>query len=180
MISGNLLTFVFYVHRLHCLQISTTEGDAMDAGTLTNEGLIELHLDGVTQSEILAQMISLLFKQNRIASESEFSKGVLERESECTTGFGNGFAIPHCKSDTVKQASIVVAKCRNDIEWDALDGEPVKYVIMLAIPKSQGGTTHLEILGMLSRKLMDDDFRDAFIAATQKHQILDLLAESGE
>jgi PTS system fructose-specific IIA component len=145
--------------------------------SLINEGLIELNLDATTQREVISQLTSLLREQDRIESESAFIQGVLEREAEFSTGFGNGFAIPHCKSDTVKTASIIIGKTTNEIEWNALDDKSVTFIIMLAIPASEGGSTHLRILSTLSGKLMDDEFRNQLMNAVKPEQILDLLDE---
>jgi fructose-specific phosphotransferase system IIA component len=145
--------------------------------SLINEGLIELNLDATTQREVISQLTSLLREQDRIESESAFIQGVLEREAEFSTGFGNGFAIPHCKSDTVKTASIIIGKTTNEIEWNSLDDKPVTFIIMLAIPASEGGSTHLRILSTLSGKLMDDEFRNQLMNAVKPEQILDLLDE---
>ncbi len=147
----------------------------LEIKSLINEDLIELNLAASTQTEVISQLTSLLRKQGRIKSESAFMEGVLEREAEFSTGFGNGFAIPHCKSDTVESASIIIGKTSNGIEWNSLDEKPVTFIIMLAIPAAEGGTTHLQILSALSGKLMDDEFRDQLMSAEQPEQILNLL-----
>lgn len=147
----------------------------MEIKALINEDLIELNLDATTQKEVISQLTSLMAQQGRIESESAFFEGVLEREAEFSTGFGNGFAFPHCKSETVKTASVIIGKTEQGIEWNSLDGEPVTFIIMLAIPETEGGTTHLKILAALSGKLMDDQFRDQLLKVDKPKQILNLL-----
>ncbi|MEH7494298.1 PTS sugar transporter subunit IIA [Neobacillus niacini] len=147
----------------------------MEIKSLINEDLIELNLVAATQIEVISQLTSLLRQQGRIKSETAFIEGVLEREAEFSTGFGNGFAIPHCKSDTIEAASIIIGKTSNGIEWNSLDDNPVTFIIMLAIPAAEGGTTHLKILSALSGKLMDDEFRDQLMNAAQPEQIINLL-----
>lgn len=149
----------------------------MEIKSLINEELIDLNLTATSQEDVINQLSSLLARQGRIESEAEFVKGVLERESEFSTGFGNGFAIPHCKSDTVRTASIIIGRAETGVEWNSLDNSPVTFIIMLAIPASQGGTTHLQILSLLSGKLMDPEFRDNLMNATNSEQILLLLEE---
>jgi fructose-specific phosphotransferase system IIA component len=150
----------------------------MDVKSLINEELIVLDLDAQSQTEVIEQLSTLLIRQDRINSKEEFIQGVQEREAEFSTGFGNGFAIPHCKSETVKTASVVIGRLTNGVDWSALDNNPVDFVIMLAIPKTEGGNTHLQILAALSGKLMDDDFRDNLLKADQSEQILSLLDEA--
>jgi fructose-specific phosphotransferase system IIA component len=151
------------------------EGEVLEIKSLINEDLIELNLVAATQKEVISQLTSLLRQQSRIKSESKFIDGVLEREAEFSTGFGNGFAIPHCKSDTVETASIIIGKTAKGIEWNSMDDKPVTFIIMLAIPAAEGGTMHLQILSALSGKLMDDEFRDQLMNAAQPEQILNLL-----
>jgi fructose-specific phosphotransferase system IIA component len=150
------------------------EGEMLEIKSLINENLIDLNLEAFTQKDVISQLTSLLAKQGRIKSESVFIEGVLEREAEFSTGFGNGFAIPHCKNDTVKKASIIIGKTNEGIEWNSLDNNPVTFIIMLAIPATEGGTTHLQILSTLSGKLMDDEFREKLMNASHPEKILNL------
>jgi PTS system fructose-specific IIA component len=145
--------------------------------SLINEELIVLDLEASNQLEVIEHLASLLEKQERIESKSAFIQGVLDREAEFTTGFGNGIAIPHCKNPTVKKASIVIGRTIKGIDWNSLDGLEVSFVIMLAIPPSEGGTTHLQILSTLSSKLIDPDFRSRLMNAKDKQEILKLLEE---
>ncbi|BDG47231.1 MULTISPECIES: fructose PTS transporter subunit IIA [Parageobacillus] len=149
----------------------------MEITSLINEELIVLDLEASNQLEVIEHLASLLEKQERIESKSAFIQGVLDREAEFTTGFGNGIAIPHCKNSTVKKASIVIGRTIKGIDWNSLDGLEVSFVIMLAIPSSEGGTTHLQILSTLSSKLIDPDFRSRLMNAKDKQEILKLLEE---
>jgi fructose-specific phosphotransferase system IIA component len=149
----------------------------LEITSLINEELIVLDLEASNQLEVIEHLASLLEKQERIESKSAFIQGVLDREAEFTTGFGNGIAIPHCKNSTVKKASIVIGRTIKGIDWNSLDGLEVSFVIMLAIPPSEGGTTHLQILSTLSSKLIDPDFRSRLMNAKDKQEILKLLEE---
>ncbi|MFD1359068.1 PTS sugar transporter subunit IIA [Fictibacillus halophilus] len=147
----------------------------MEITSLINSDLIDLELESSDQLGVIDELATLLVKQDRLDSKSSFIEGVLEREAHFTTGFGNGIAIPHCKSVTVKQASIVIGKLINGVDWKAMDNNDVHFVIMLAIPESEAGTTHLQILSKLSGKLIDEDFRNRLMSTTEKEDVLHLL-----
>ena len=84
----------------------------------------------------------------------------LAREDEGTTGMMEGFAIPHAKSDAIKEAAVIVVKDATGITgWDTMDGAPVNVAIALLIPGEQAGTTHLKILSKVAEALMDEGFR---------------------
>ena len=55
--------------------------------------------------------------------------------------------------------SLVLLKPKSPVAWNSLDGQPVRVVILLAIRVGQAGTTHMQVLAKLARKIMDDDFR---------------------
>ena len=102
----------------------------------------------------------------------ELMAAFLARESEGTTGMMEGFAIPHAKSDTVKQASVIVVKDESGVAgWDTMDGNPVKVAIALLIPGAQAGTTHLKILSKVAEALMDEEFRATVTSATDPAEI---------
>ncbi|MCM3717811.1 PTS sugar transporter subunit IIA [Fictibacillus phosphorivorans] len=147
----------------------------MEITTMINRDLIDLDLKSSDQLGVIDELASLLVKQDRLDSKSSFIEGVLEREAHFTTGFGNGIAIPHCKSGTVKQASIVIGKMANGVDWKAMDDHDVHFVIMLAIPETEAGTTHLQILSKLSGKLIDEDFRNRLMSTNEKEDVLHLL-----
>lgn len=147
----------------------------MDISSLTNERLINMEIEAKDQKEAIEKVALLLENEDKIESKDEFIKGVLKREKEVTTGFGNGIAIPHCKINSVKEASIAIGKLNKAVDWDALDGKPVQYIVMLAIPNKEANTTHLKVLSTLATKLMENAFVDELLNADDAKKIIELL-----
>ena len=48
---------------------------------------------------------------------------------------------------------------------------------MIAVPKESGGNQHLKILQMLSRKLMDDNYRERLLSVQTIKESYKLLEE---
>jgi len=46
---------------------------------------------------------------------------VWQREQVYSTGFGHGFAMPHCKTNAVRSNSLVLLKLRAPVAWPSLD-----------------------------------------------------------
>jgi 2-O-A-mannosyl-D-glycerate-specific PTS system IIC component len=147
----------------------------MDLRTLTNDRLIFLNADFKNKEEILNVFIQKLYDEGKITSKEEFYASVMEREGQGATGIGEGLAIPHGKSNAVKEASFVVATLKNEMEWETLDDENVNLVILLAIPKSEQGSTHVDLLAKLTTKLADDDFRDELIKSKTPTEFIEKL-----
>lgn len=127
------------------------------------------------KEQVIDQMIEQLAALGKIDSVAEFKKAILSREAESTTGIGMSVAIPHGKSTAVKEASVIFARNTAGLDWGSLDGEPAKLIFMIAVPAENKEDTHLKILQMLSRKLMDDSFRADLLAAEDKTEMMRLL-----
>ncbi len=108
-----------------------------------------------------------------IASDAdELMAAFLKREDEGTTGMMDGFAIPHAKTDAVKQASVIVVKANTGIaEWATLDESAVTVAIALLVPESQAGTAHIKLLSKVAESLMDNDFRAQVKASADAAEI---------
>lgn len=139
--------------------------------------LIEPHLSGDTRNDIIDEMIQKLSRKGALHSESEFKQAIMNRELEGTTAIGMNIAIPHGKSDAVKKPSVAFGIKRSGVDWKSLDGTDAKLIFMIAVPKESGGNEHLKLLQMLSRKLMDDTYRDKLLSAQTKEEAYKLLDE---
>ncbi|WP_039834073.1 fructose PTS transporter subunit IIA, partial [Paenibacillus sonchi] len=139
--------------------------------------LIKLNLAGTTQDTVIDEMVAVLVNIGAISSARDFKEGILAREDESTTGIGMNIAIPHCKSDAVLKPSVVFGIKQDGVDWKSVDGSRAKLIFMIAVPRNSRENTHLKVLQMLSRKLMDDDFREALLAVATKEEAYLLLEQ---
>ncbi|WFE14752.1 PTS fructose transporter subunit IIABC [Bacillus atrophaeus] len=139
--------------------------------------LIEPTLSGETRDDIIDEMIQKLSRTGMLHSESGFKQAIMNREQEGTTAIGMNIAIPHGKSDAVKKPSVAFGIKRSGIDWNSLDGSEAKLIFMIAVPKDSGGNQHLKLLQMLSRKLMDDSYRERLLSVHTKEEAYKLLDE---
>ena len=125
--------------------------------------------------------LEFLAKQAKELGISDDEAGVLAaykaREAEGTTGMMGGFAIPHCKSDSVKEAAVLVAKFAGDVAWDSMDGQPIKVAISLLVPEGEAGTTFLRMLSQVAVMLMDEGFRNQINATNDADEIASIINE---
>ncbi|PEX48461.1 PTS fructose transporter subunit IIABC [Bacillus cereus] len=144
---------------------------------ITNLELIETDLKGETRDDIIDEMIQKLKHVGALHSVTEFKQAIMNREQESTTGIGVNIAIPHGKSDAVRKPSVVFGIKQSGIDWKSLDGTEAKLIFMIAVPKENEGNQHLKILQMLSRKLMDDSYRERLLSVQTKEEAYKLLGE---
>ena len=144
---------------------------------ITGTELIEPTLSGETRDDIIDEMIQKLSRAGVLHSASEFKQAILNREQESTTAIGMNIAIPHGKSDAVKRPTVAFGIKRSGVDWKSLDGTKAKLIFMIAVPKKSEGNEHLKLLQMLSRKLMDDNYRERLLAVKTKEEAYKLLNE---
>ncbi|WP_068505342.1 PTS fructose transporter subunit IIABC [Paenibacillus kribbensis] len=137
--------------------------------------LINLELEGTTQDAVIDEMIEALERNGAVSSASDLKQAILDREQESSTGIGMNIAIPHGKSEAVLKPSVVFGIKRSGVDWKSLDGSEAKLIFMIAVPCNSKDNTHLKVLQMLSRKLMDGYFREALLAVTTKEEAYQLL-----
>ncbi|AIS59816.1 permease IIC component [Listeria ivanovii subsp. londoniensis] len=132
----------------------------MKLSNITSKELVFLDQDWHSKEAVFDHLIDELHKQGIIEDSKEFKEAVLERETISETGLEKGFAIPHGKSKTVKKAAFAFARLNRPItNWESIDPtNQVKYVFLLAIPEAEAGSTHLELLAELSKRLLEDQF----------------------
>ena len=137
---------------------------------------INLDLQAQTKDELFEEMATKLNQNGYIKNVKKFKKDLYKRESEGNTGIGFGIGIPHAKSKYVKQCCIGIGVSKQGIDYDAIDGEKVHLIFMLAI-EGHEADLHLQALAALSRKLIHEDFREKLLNASSKEEIFELICE---
>ena len=84
----------------------------------------------------------------------------MAREAMGETGMTDGFAVPHAKSDAIKDAAVIVVKNATPLEWPSFDEKPVDVAIALLVPGGEAGTTHIKLLSKTAVLLMRDEFKN--------------------
>lgn len=128
------------------------------SGFVSEENIL-LNQQATTKEEAL-RTISNAAARLGIADDADaVYAAFLAREEIDKTGMVDGFAVPHCKTDAVKSAAVIIFKNAQPVEWPSLDDKPVDIAMALLIPDSEAGTTHLRLLSKAAMLLMDDNFK---------------------
>ncbi|UKY55234.1 fructose-specific PTS transporter subunit EIIC [Streptomyces inhibens] len=150
--------------------------DRVLSGYLT-EQTVKTQLAADEKEAAIREMAELVAGTGKVADVAELVRVALAREAQGTTGLGEEIAIPHAKTDAVTAPVVGFARSADGIDWGSLDGTLAKLVFMIAVPEAAAGDEHLRILALLSRKLMDTDFRARLQGAEDKAAILRALGE---
>ncbi|MEZ9628495.1 PTS 2-O-a-mannosyl-D-glycerate transporter subunit IIABC [Vibrio breoganii] len=149
----------------------------MNLTSLTNSSLITLQTTFTSRNEAIEALAEQLNQQGKLHNKDEYLKAVFAREEQGPTALGEGLAVPHGKTDAVKEAAFAVATLKEDLKWKGLDeDEDVNLIFLIAIPNAEAGSTHMHLLTELTTTLVDDEVREAVLNATNIEQIMALLS----
>ena len=115
-----------------------------------------LHNLRVSDKEQLLQELARKAAAKVKVSEDEILSALLKREALGSTGMGNGVAIPHARFQTIEKPFGIIAKLKQPIKFDAIDGQPVDIVFVLLLPTAAEGE-QLGALACAARKLRGSD-----------------------
>ncbi|WP_085506047.1 PTS fructose transporter subunit IIABC [Thalassobacillus devorans] len=142
---------------------------------ITTPELINIDLEGSSRDDVIDELIQTLDTEGVLDSKTEFKQAIINREQESSTGLGMNIAIPHGKSSAVKKPAVVFGIKRDGVDWNSMDGTDAKLIFMIAVPKERQGDDHLKILQMLSRRLMDEKFREDLLHVKTREEAYQLL-----
>lgn len=133
-------------------------------------------LKSTNKESAINELIDVLKSDERIIDADRVKEAVLEREKIMSTGVGKNFAIPHGKTDSVKQIIAAFGIARTPIDFNSPDGEPV-YLIFLLVGKDNLVGPHIKLLSRISRMMNKDEFRENLLKAKTAEEIYTVFEE---
>lgn len=137
------------------------------AGILLSELLtperVRLPLVAEDKPAALRELTGLLVEHSG-GSFEDVLHAITERERVLSTGIGFGVAIPHGRSPTMPDVGLVAGLSPVPIPFDALDGEPVRILFLLAGPESSAGV-HVRVLSRIARLVRREEIRTGLLQA---------------
>lgn len=116
----------------------------------------------VLKHDVLNGIIDKVAVSEMITDKEAFRKAVFDREAVSSTGIGGGVAIPHVKLTEILEPIVAVGVSKEGIDFDAIDGEPVRVVILFAMP---AGTDkeYLQLLARVMSTLRESGFSERLL-----------------
>ena len=135
---------------------------------------INLDVQSSDKTGIIRELAKLHESTGVLNDYEGYVNALMAREAQSSTGIGEGIAIPHAKTESVKEPALAMGRKKEGIEYDSLDGEPATLFFMIAAPDG-ANNTHIETLARLSQLLLDDDFKAALENAATADEVVDII-----
>ena len=153
----------------------------MTLGNLLSANAILPEMQATERYAAIAELVDLLVDRDQIAPEDKETvlNALRAREETMSTGIGFGIAIPHASSDKVSKVVACFGRSSAGIEFESLDNQPVKFVVLFVVPKDQF-QTHLRTLAAIAKFLNDRGVREKLGEAKTGAEILEIFEKSGK
>lgn len=138
---------------------------------------VRVPLRGVSKEALLEELVGVLSESGAVRDGDDVLRAVRDRERVLSTGVGSGVAIPHGKSEAVPGLAMAAGLTAEPVEFDALDGDPVRLLFLLVGPDSAAGE-HVKALSRISRLVRREAFRERLAAASSPEEFVAIVAEA--
>jgi mannitol/fructose-specific phosphotransferase system IIA component (Ntr-type) len=160
-------------------RVFSARGPSVLLSELLNPDRVKVPLQGATKEALLEELVGVLHAGGAVSDPAEVLRAVRAREEVLSTGIGSGVAIPHGKSNAAPELAMAAGVLPTPVEFEALDGEPVRLVFMLVGPESAAGA-HVKALSRISRLVRREELRDRLSSVASAEEFLRVLTEAEE
>jgi fructose-specific phosphotransferase system IIA component len=139
-------------------------------------GCIKIPLEGKDKNTVISELVDVLDANHLLTDKNNALDAVMQRERTRSTGIGSGIAIPHGKCTAVKELVMSLGITKQPIDFESIDGKPVRIVLLLISPINQTGP-HIQALAKISRLMIDEAFKVKLEKCTSPEQAYDLIGK---
>ncbi|HEY1788870.1 MAG TPA: PTS sugar transporter subunit IIA [Verrucomicrobiae bacterium] len=153
----------------------------MDLADILTKAQIVPDLRATNRWEAIDELIDNLVSTGKIqtADRDAVTAAVKKRETSMSTGIGFGIGIPHASTDLIFEVVGSLGRSNNGVNFDALDNQPVKLVMLFLVPQGQF-QKHLHTLANIAKLLHKPEFRQALEKAPDSDAMLTAIREFGK
>jgi len=130
---------------------------------------------------VISELVDALSASGAVTDADVVKQIVWQRESQRSTGIGEGLALPHGKSSAVKRIAMAIGKPAQPMEYESIDKKPVRLIVLLVSPP-EAVSEHIQALGRVSRLMTNPEFREKLYSAPSADALYSLFrkAETAE
>lgn len=136
-------------------------------------------LVGANRDDVIAELLDAMVGAGTVPTElrDEFVKAVVKREKRGSTGFGQGVAIPHVKSDRVSRVAVAIGISQSGVDFKSLDRQPVHMVFLVVSPEDRP-EEHLDAMQVIFTTAGRAHFQRMLRQSSTVQDVVGLLEEA--
>jgi mannitol/fructose-specific phosphotransferase system IIA component (Ntr-type) len=149
----------------------------MQLGQFLDQQHVILDIESQERFGCLEEILERIATDGYLRNKMKALDELIEREQLATTAIGGGMAIPHVFSDEARRPLLVMARSKEGVAFESLDGEPV-HVIFVAMAPRKDKDLFINILYHLVRFLKVKENFDDIMEAKDIDGVLEVIARA--
>lgn len=133
---------------------------------------VRLELTSDSKEDALEEMVALLKLEPR--PHRILLNLLKKREALGSTGIGSGVAIPHSRSLVVDRLRLAFGRKLSGLDFDAVDGEPVRFLFLIVAPPLEVSNQYLPVLGRIAQFCKTSESLDRLAALRTPGELVDV------
>ncbi len=147
----------------------------MKISDILQASCIRVPLTSTGKTAVITELVDVLHQAGTLVDRDDVLQAVLAREETRSTGIGLGLAVPHGKTRGCRKLTMAIGKPSAPFDFEAIDGRPCSFVVLLASPVDETGP-HIQALAGVSRLWQNSSFRVAVLEAGTADEVFDAIA----
>ena len=148
----------------------------MTLSNYTAPALLVPRLRSHDAAAAVAELCSVMHREGRVEELLPFYNEVISRENLSSTATQPGWAMPHARSQHVKQLCFAVGLTSEPLDWFGNTGEPVSAVFLFAVPDTQAAA-YLQLVSALARFSRDPLRVERLVQAADREAMFELFQQ---
>lgn len=151
------------------------DADSVPISRLTSEDFIVTDLEPGDPESVLRELSLPLVTAGLVHDHEQFVSKLLSRENMISTSIGEGYAMPHIRNpqeNTSSRPVVVIGICREGIEFDAIDDQPVKVFFLIY---TNNEIAHLRIISKINNFLRNNVKINDFLTSETPKDVFRIL-----
>ena len=149
----------------------------MQIDQLFSEKNIHPDMESRSKLKAIQEIATFICARHQSLDEQKVVQVLLEREKLSSTAVGGGVAIPHAKYPGIDNLIAAYTRSSEGIEFDAVDGQPVRHFFVLLVPEEAVGS-HLNALASISKFCKAPSFLESMAGTQTAKEIHDTISAS--
>jgi PTS system fructose-specific IIC component len=129
--------------------------------------------------EAIKELVDHMVAKKMVKNGEEFLQALAKRENLESTGIGNGIAIPHARTDSVKDLLLAFARSPEGVDFSSIDGKPSYLIFLIASPEEKK-SEYIMALAKLSRLLRKHVVRNQLKGAGTPEEVMEIIKTNEE
>jgi len=129
------------------------------------------------KKQVIDRLIELIALDPAVIDKQRMQQAIWDREKLLSTDIGEGIAIPHARTDAVKDFIVAMARIEAGIDYSSADAKPVQLVFMIVAGRSQD-KAYIKLLSRLLLRMKNTELVKQLLQANDSGELYRILVET--